>query len=736
MRPAVFAMVLLLTTPVLFPGIPSQPVRMHVVDRDVFTHMEDPAADLIVQYHSPPTQEDLDYIHALHGEVMREFRFINALHVRMSGQDILTLTADPNVRWIEYNSRLHYLMDESTTTINASKVWQTWIRDSTGRIREPVDGTGITVVVVDSGIDAGHPDLDYGEKVIMNLKSDSDGTYTEAENTDTSSGHGTHCAGTIAGNGDASAGARRGVAPGAKLIGVSTGEAVMILNALGALEWVYEHSRPENNPYNIRVVSNSWGTSGEWDPNDAIVSAINRLTYDNNVVVVFAAGNAGGDGSESMTNPYSLTPAAISVAAIEHDGSGVASFSSRGDAGRNFTWPDIGAPGVKIWATEARKTLITAVYKKSSEDLLDAYYMAISGTSMATPHVAGLVALLWQAAPSMRVSDAHDDYSGDDPSYWNSTDTRIHEAELILKLTARYLMPSGDNGVPDNHSIGLNNQPYDFAQGYGLVMADRAVGLALTLEELRRTDPNATVWDALKVYANVSEVVNETRSVSTLQAGWFGDWSRLNTGSSPIFARTDHILVVPNGTKSVDVDLTYNPAKSDGWAIGEITVSIDFDGDGSPDWSGGNSYSNRGHKHWTVPVSSTGEWHFTVEGQAVRLPQPKRLRNLGNNEYPEVTIEYSIGVVLTFDNSTYVPLGDIHAKYSPLNFGEASNSSIQMTLERYYYNLSRAVLPEPEYTPPPEKPVVWWPWMLLALAALGAAYLLMRKKKKILPVTS
>ena len=111
-------------------------------------------------------------------------------------------------------------------------------------------------------------------------------TWYELENSDTSSGHGTHCAGTVGGNGDASGGARRGVAPGVNLIGLSTGEALWILNAIGGLEWVYEHSKPGANPYNIRVVSNSWGSSEDYDPEDAVVQLIEKLTYENNVVVV------------------------------------------------------------------------------------------------------------------------------------------------------------------------------------------------------------------------------------------------------------------------------------------------------------------------------------------------------------------------------------------------------------------------------------------------------------------
>ena len=102
----------------------------------------------------------------------------------------------------------------SLSVVNATKAWDSQVLRF-NRSLDNIDGTGVTVCVVDTGIDASHPDMDYGTKTIRNLKSDSGtGPWYEIENGDTSSGHGTHVAGTVAGNGDASAGQRAGVAPG------------------------------------------------------------------------------------------------------------------------------------------------------------------------------------------------------------------------------------------------------------------------------------------------------------------------------------------------------------------------------------------------------------------------------------------------------------------------------------------------------------------------------------------
>ena len=111
---------------------------------------------------------------------------------------------------------------------------------------------------------------------------------------------------------------------------------------------------------------------------------------------------------------------------------------------------------------------------------------------MATPHVAGLAALLWQAAPSLKMSNYDEDLDSignptlHDPSGISPpqvAEREIHEIEAILKLTSDYIT-EGEN-LPGNSSLGLNNHTLDYAQGYGLVNADNAVALALTLQRMR-----------------------------------------------------------------------------------------------------------------------------------------------------------------------------------------------------------------------------------------------------------
>ena len=310
-------------------------------------------------------------------------------------------------------------MHETTHVVRATDAWHRAIIDVNGNVQFETDnaftewdGDGTAVVDLDTGVDAGHPDFDYlepwtGEKVIYSAKWN--GVWTETRNSDTSSGHGTHVGGTIAGNGDASAGRRAGVAKGGQMVALGTGDGASIFAAEQGLEWTFEHSIPSQNPYHIRVVSNSWGTDGDYDPNGAIATITDRLTFENGVAVIFAASNSGGSGGggecggDLRTNVYANTPSAISVAALTHDGTQVTSFSSRGCMNQQHTWPDVGAPGRDIWATAPRGTAIDA----STRTQGDLYYMAISGTSMATPHVGGMAGVILDIAPSLGVADYH-----------------------------------------------------------------------------------------------------------------------------------------------------------------------------------------------------------------------------------------------------------------------------------------------------------------------------------------
>ncbi|MEJ3745096.1 S8 family serine peptidase [Actinomycetes bacterium KLBMP 9797] len=229
------------------------------------------------------------------------------------------------------------------------------------------DGAGVTVAVLDTGIDGSHPDLAGKVLASENFTTDPDANDVF--------GHGTHVASTIAGTGSASQGRNRGVAPGAQLLNgkVCDNNGGCSMSAiLAGMQWAADQGAD--------VVNMSLGgeDTAEIDP---LEQAVNELTASTDTLFVIAAGNR--SQTSALASPGSAD-AALTVGAV--DGSdNLADFSHVGprdnDAGLK---PDLTAPGVDINAARAGTQ----------------GYVEASGTSMATPHVAGAAAILQQRRPT------------------------------------------------------------------------------------------------------------------------------------------------------------------------------------------------------------------------------------------------------------------------------------------------------------------------------------------------
>ena len=131
-------------------------------------------------------------------EVISIFEFIDGFLEKLQHLKLEILSKQDDIFWIEHNSQMEYYMQDTTRVINAVETWQTVIINENEQViadqanqHTYIDGTGVAAVIIDTGVDAGHPDFDYDEGKTVSYKFDrATRTWIEAENSDTSSGHG------------------------------------------------------------------------------------------------------------------------------------------------------------------------------------------------------------------------------------------------------------------------------------------------------------------------------------------------------------------------------------------------------------------------------------------------------------------------------------------------------------------------------------------------------------------
>ncbi|MCE7004204.1 S8 family serine peptidase [Kibdelosporangium philippinense] len=302
----------------------------------------------------------------LTAQVTKLLPSIDAVALKTRGSDVWETAKSGSAKKVWLDATRKATLDQSVRQIGAPAAWQA-----------AYTGKGIKVAVLDTGVDQTHPDLATQEIAEKNFSSSRDNVDRY--------GHGTHVASIVAGTGAKSGGKYRGVAPDAKILDVK----VLGDNGSGTdsgiiagMQWAAEQGAD--------VINMSLG-SFDGPEVDPLEEAVNTLSAKYGTLFVIAAGNFGpGDGT--IDSPGSAD-AALTVGAVDRANK-IADFSGRGPRdGGGMIKPDITAPGVDIMAALHAAGRI-------GEPIVDGY-TALSGTSMAAPHVAGAAALLAQQHPSL-----------------------------------------------------------------------------------------------------------------------------------------------------------------------------------------------------------------------------------------------------------------------------------------------------------------------------------------------
>ncbi|MBK8793340.1 MAG: S8 family serine peptidase [Holophaga sp.] len=302
----------------------------------------------------------------LRNQDFKEFRFtFNGLATRVSHSTFQQLKDHPAVAHVFRDTRVHATLSQSVPLIGATQMWNNY----------GATGQGIRVAILDSGIDYNHPDLGGGYGSGYKVIGGYDFVNNDTDPMD-DHGHGTHVAGIIAANG-----LIKGVAPNAKLLAfkvLGADGSGAISGIIAALDLAADPDQDPMTDDKVNVINMSLGGPGDAD--DPISQAVDAAV-DAGIVCVVAAGNEGS--SYATIGSPGCARKAITVGATDNLDQ-IALFSSRGPGRPDMAIkPDVTAPGVNI-----------------NSSLLGGGYGAMSGTSMAAPHVAGAAALLLEKHPT------------------------------------------------------------------------------------------------------------------------------------------------------------------------------------------------------------------------------------------------------------------------------------------------------------------------------------------------
>lgn len=440
--------------------------------------------------------------------------------VEASFEDIMKIRNQPFVKEIYPDLEVQVLLHDSISQIDADIVHG--FVDSEGNY---LRGQGVTIAILDTGIDHNHPDLGgcLGDncKVIESI--DFTNTIHNGIGID-DHGHGTHVAATAAGNGSLI-----GVAPDASLISYkvldSRGRG-STSSIISAIERAMDPNQDGFFDDHIDIISLSLGNRDGFSNNPmslAIDSAVNV-----GVIAVIAAGNEGRRGYQTIGSP-GTSRRAITVAAVDKNNL-LASFSSKGPTSDYVMKPDVSAPGVDICAAQWNNWLDNLHCFDSDE------HIAISGTSMSTPHVSGLAALLLQNKPYL-------------------------SPEEIKSI----LMQSSKN---EGHEL---NELYELEYGAGIIDSLNAIDMDVVVTpshfELANKDEEFISKEAVVSNYGDSPRLLVFKELNAINSNQFTD-PNIN------FAPVTTLCLEPGETETVELDFEFGVVELEtkGFTIGRVLV--------------------------------------------------------------------------------------------------------------------------------------------------------------------
>ena len=361
--------------------------------------------DVIVEFYDDG--DSSTRIKAAGGQSGRRLGIIKARAGRMPNALLKRLANDPKVKKVHVDRETEAFLARTAAAIGAKTV----------QAQYGYNGAGIGVAVIDSGITPWHDDLTVANRQGQRVTAFVDFVNGRTQKYD-DWGHGTHVSGIIAGNGYDSNGAREAIAPKANIISLKAldGEGKgKISYIIAALDWAVTNKAQ----YNIRVINMSLGAGVFESYNTDPLTLAAKRAVDAGIVVVAAAGNMGkaangqpqyGAIGAPGNAPWVLTVGATStMGTIDRRDDTMALYSSRGPTMIDFgAKPDLVAPGSGTVSLSTQNSLFyntKAPYlvpgKRAGLNFTYLPYLTLSGTSMATPVVAGTVALMLQANPSL-----------------------------------------------------------------------------------------------------------------------------------------------------------------------------------------------------------------------------------------------------------------------------------------------------------------------------------------------